>query len=346
MEDSDTRACNQEPDRDGASGMPPLGDFHAHEIAAGIQVGGPKTRSGLVRGEGLTPATQTPRRTSSLEETGIGKARQMRQRDTQALLHRREQQRALWAALRWVEEGRSLSGVAQQTGLHRLTLEKALLAAKERQEAIRRHLQTRGPLTSLLCYPDRGPWGQGSYFGNCTGYLIVDLLDYYQPQTVFDPMEGSGTTGEVCFDFKVDYVGCDLWAGFDLLSSPLPAQTFELIFWHPPYWPGHRYSSHPNDFSTAKTYAEYLERLREGLRRLQGLLSPSGHLVLVIGDGRRNGVFYPIHADILRWNLLPLDTMLIKEGDHHRRARHYRYGPTAFIPTLHEYVLVFKRGAE
>ena len=37
-----------------------------------------------------------------------------------------------------------------------------------------------------------------------------------------------------------------------------------------------------------------------------------------------------------------LGVTLIKLGDHERRANHYRYGPTKFIPTLHEYVLIFK----
>jgi hypothetical protein len=47
---------------------------------------------------------------------------------------------------------------------------------------------------------------------------------------------------------------------------------------------------------------------------------------------------------VIQWQLLPLEAILIKEGDHARRARHFRYGPTRFIPTLHEYVLIFKRG--
>jgi hypothetical protein len=193
-------------------------------------------------------------------------------------------------------------------------------------------------------YPDRGPWGQSGYKGNCPGFLMVDLLDYFKPTSVFDPMEGSGTTGEVCEDFQIAYEGRDLRSGFDVLSGPLPDRTFDLVFWHPPYWPGFRYSDHPNDFSTATTMADYLDRLRVAFSRLQTLLTHQGHLVMLIGDGRKSGVFYPIHTEVIQWSLLPLETILIKEGDHARRARHFRYGPTRFIPTLHEYVLIFKRG--
>ena len=247
-----------------------------------------------------------------------------------------------WEALRLVEQSRSIREAARLTGMSKSTVERAVLQAKSRQEAIRQHLQTRSGLTSLLRYPDRGPWGQSRYFGNCPGYLLVDLLDYFKPHSVFDPMEGSGTTREVCFDLHVEYEGRDLRTGFDLLSSPLPDRTFELIFWHPPYWPGHRYSDHPNDFSQATNQQDFLQRMQEGLQRLKTCLAPKGHLVMLIGDGRKNGVFYSVHSAILQWNILPVETILIKAGDHERRARHFQYGPTRFIPTLHEYVLIFK----
>lgn len=249
---------------------------------------------------------------------------------------------SLWSALRLIDNGRSFAEAERLTGVARVTLERAHVAAKGRQELIRQHLQTRRDLTSLLRYPERGPWGEARYFGNCNGYVVLDLIDYFKPASVFDPMEGSGTTAEVCFDLKVDYEGRDLRSGFDLLSSPLPERQFDLIFWHPPYWPGHQYSDHPNDFSNAKGCRDFLDRIRTGITRLKDLLAPAGHLAILIGDGRKQGIFYPIHSEIIQWNLLPLETVLIKAGDHERRARYFRYGPSRFIPTLHEYLLIFK----
>ena len=255
-----------------------------------------------------------------------------------------DRQRRAREALRLVRSGQSVAEVAERTGLHRLAIERALRDAIERQTVIRQHLQSRSGLTSLLRYPNRGPWGQAGYMGNCPGFLIVDLLDYLKPTSVFDPMEGSGTTGEVCEDFQIEYEGRDLRSGFDVLSSHFPDRCFDLVFWHPPYWRGFRYSDHPNDLSTATSMADYLDRLHTGLTRLHTLLTPAGHLVMLIGDGRKSGMFYSIHADVLQWRVLPLEAILIKEGDHARRARHFRYGPTKFIPTLHEYALIFKRG--
>ena len=254
--------------------------------------------------------------------------------------------RQLWEALRELQAGRAFSEIERRTRIPRKTLEQAIVEAGFRQQLLRTHMQSRSGVTSLVRYPDRGPWGKSKYFGNCTGFLVADLLDYFKPQSVFDPMEGSGTTGEVCFDMSVEYVGTDLREGFDLLSSPLPDRRFDLVFWHPPYWPGFRYSDHPNDFSNVKNAEGFLARIREGLSRLAGLLTPTGHLVIVIGDGRKNGVFYPLHATIIQWGILPLEAILIKEGDHNRHARHFRYGPTRFIPTLHEYVMIFKGGPQ
>ncbi len=255
----------------------------------------------------------------------------------------RSPQENLRQALRFAEAGHSLMEAETLFGFPRNDLEQHLIQAKARQALIRQHLQSRPRLTSLLRYPDRGPWGASRYFGNCSGYLVVDLLDYLKPRSLFDPMEGSGTAGDVCFDFDVEYCGGDIQHGFDLLSSPLPERQFDVAFWHPPYWPGHRYSTHPNDFSSAKNIKQYLLALHAGFTRLMDCLVPGGHLALFIGDGRKQGTFYPIHTDIIQWQLLRLDAVLVKEGDHQRRAQFFRYGPTPFIPTLHEYLLIFQK---
>ena len=62
-------------------------------------------------------------------------------------------------------------------------------------------------------------------------------------------------------------------------------------------------------------------------------------------DGHRGwaqeGVCYPVQSALIQWGLLPLDAVLIEEGDHARRARPCQYGPTRSIPTLHDYGLIF-----
>src|SRR5579883_2816544 len=48
-------------------------------------------------------------------------------------------------------------------------------------------------LTSLYHNSRAGDYGDRSYPGNCGGNLIRDLLRFYRPMTVLDPMTGSGT---------------------------------------------------------------------------------------------------------------------------------------------------------
>ena len=48
-------------------------------------------------------------------------------------------------------------------------------------------------LTSLYHKAYRGPYGNAGYPGNCGGELIKDLLRYFQPTHVPDPVIGSST---------------------------------------------------------------------------------------------------------------------------------------------------------
>jgi hypothetical protein len=43
-------------------------------------------------------------------------------------------------------------------------------------------------LTSLYHNPEPGPYGDRGYPGNCSGNLIRDLLRYFSPRNVFDPL--------------------------------------------------------------------------------------------------------------------------------------------------------------
>lgn len=70
-------------------------------------------------------------------------------------------------------------------------------------------------LTSLYHFDEAGSYGDRSYPGNCGGNLIRDLLRYFQPRSVFDPMTGSGTCRDVCRELGVACVSGDIHAGFD-----------------------------------------------------------------------------------------------------------------------------------
>src|SRR5881409_3069827 len=51
-------------------------------------------------------------------------------------------------------------------------------------------------LTSLYHFHRAGEYGDRTWPGNCGGNLIEDLLAYFQPGLVYDPMSGSGTCAD------------------------------------------------------------------------------------------------------------------------------------------------------
>src|SRR5687768_7197492 len=69
-------------------------------------------------------------------------------------------------------------------------------------------------LTSLYHFHRAGEYGDRSYPGNCGGNLIRDLLLYFQPSLVFDPMSGSGTCKDVCTELNIACVSDDIHRGF------------------------------------------------------------------------------------------------------------------------------------
>src|SRR5436853_7347131 len=70
-------------------------------------------------------------------------------------------------------------------------------------------------LTSLYHYDDAGAYGQRNYPGNCGGNLIKDLLAYFQPGLVCDPMAGSGTCRDVCNELDIPCLSSDIHDGQD-----------------------------------------------------------------------------------------------------------------------------------
>src|SRR5690242_4500261 len=73
-------------------------------------------------------------------------------------------------------------------------------------------------LTSLYHFDRAGEYGDRSYPGNCGGNLIRDLLLYFLPARVFDPMTGSGTCGDVCAEMEIPCVSTDIHLGFDAVN--------------------------------------------------------------------------------------------------------------------------------
>ena len=206
-------------------------------------------------------------------------------------------------------------------------------------------------LCSVVSYPDRGPWGDPKYRGNCSGWLAKDLILRFGVQSVFDPMEGSGTIREVVHGINlyrqknILYEGRDLKQGWDILTSPMPEKQFDMVWYHPPYWDIILYSNDSKDLSNCRTLEEFENRLNRSVERLMGALKPGGILVVLIGDKRRNGAYYPLIRTLLMSQKIgELKAIIIKIQFHCQSDKKTYLARNPFmIPIKHEYCLVYQK---
>lgn len=208
---------------------------------------------------------------------------------------------------------------------------------------------TRSPvpwLTSIHASEGRGPYGDARYRGNCSGLLIRDLLLYYRPRRVFDPMSGSGTCRDVCRELDITCVSSDLHKGFDVTAPEcfLELGEFDFIWLHPPYWNMIRYGDNPQCLSNAPTRAAFCDSLRLMFQHVGSVLARNGRLCVLMGDGKDND----------HYMALPFRTFIAAEQEGYRLAApeiiRFSHGTTSsskrysssFIPRLHDVCLILR----
>jgi hypothetical protein len=203
-------------------------------------------------------------------------------------------------------------------------------------------------LTSLYHFDRAGEYGSRKWPGNCGGMLIRDLLTYFRPGLVFDPMSGSGTARDVCEDLGIPCMAFDIHQNFDACDPREfpPAETFDFIWAHPPYWKQKLYADDPRDLSRAPTLDDFLRRYGQFIRNCKASLKPGGKLAILMGDYTdREAGFVPLvfHTKRLAFasGLKQHCTDIIRFSHGNSSSRKvYR---TSFIPGLHDVCMVFER---
>lgn len=211
--------------------------------------------------------------------------------------------------------------------------------------------------TSILSFPERGTYGKSNWRGNCSGYIIREMLEYFRPQVFVDPAEGGGTSGDVSRELKnkgwqIEYIGLDLQSGFNLLKDSLRkclgTRSADYVFFHPPYANMIRYSgyvwgnkAHPDDLSNCKNYEDFLTKMTVALQNIYEAVTSGGNYSILIGDLRKNGEYISIQSDLLQLAPGKLTGVLIKAQ--HNCASEYKNYSGKFIPISHEYLLNFRK---
>lgn len=203
-------------------------------------------------------------------------------------------------------------------------------------------------LTSLYHNPNAGSYGDRTYPGNCGGNLIKDLLRYFQPQLVFDPMTGSGTCRDVCYELGIACHSTDLKQGFDA-TNPEHYQElglFDFIWAHPPYWRQKICSKSPHDLSQCETVERFLDRYADFIQSCADVLLPSGKFAILMGDySDRKAGFVPLtfYTKQLAFGagLRQTCTDIIRFS--HGATSSKKVYRSAFIPGLHDVCMIFEK---
>lgn len=203
-------------------------------------------------------------------------------------------------------------------------------------------------LTSLYHFDRAGEYGSRAWPGNCGGMLIKDLLAYFKPGMVFDPMTGSGTAADVCRELGIPCMTGDIHQGFDACDpQAFPSGgTFDFIWAHPPYWRMKLYAEDPRDLSRAPTLDAFLRRYGQFIRNCRGALKPGGKLAILMGDySDRDEGYTPLvyHTKRLAFaaGLKQHCTDIIRFS--HGNSSSKKVYRSSFIPGLHDVCAIFEK---
>ncbi len=202
-------------------------------------------------------------------------------------------------------------------------------------------------LTNL--YHRAGEYGDRGYPGNCGGRLIKDLLRYFQPQSVFDPMTGSGTCRDVCAELGIYCWSSDLNGDQDACDAArFPRACFEFAWIHPPYWRQKLYCDDQRDLSRTPTLETFLDRYRLLIETCAGAVVRGGHVAILMGDYcDRQAGFVPLtyHTKRLAFaaGLMQPCTDIVRFS--HGASSGKKVYRSSFIPGLHDVCSVFEKPA-
>ena len=217
--------------------------------------------------------------------------------------------------------------------------------------------------SSVLSFPERGPWGDSKYRGNCSGYIQAYLIWKYQVQRLAELFAGSGTGSDVCKDMEISYIGADLNPNpvrpdilvVDAINDDVPEEFYgaDMVFMHPPYgaeihipYAGNMYADPTGDLSKSDLgqmpWDEFMKQLNSVVMKYYAAMDNGSRMSILMGDVRRNGLHSMLN-DIVKPG--ELEQIIIKMQHNTVSGRSGNdYGKfKKFVPLVHEYILVLKK---
>lgn len=204
-------------------------------------------------------------------------------------------------------------------------------------------------MQSIVSYKERGKYGNSNYRGNCSGFIIKDLIEHFypkaKPKKFIEIFSGGGTGKDVANELNIkNSLHLDLNNGWDALIDEIPSGS-DFVFSHPPYWNIINYEKQrnkyePNDLSNNMSYEEFIKKLNIVNEKIYYSLINGGRHITLLGDVRKNGKYYSIVKD-MKW-YGDLESHIIKV-QHNCVSDNKIYNNNSFIAIKHEHILVFKK---
>jgi hypothetical protein len=115
--------------------------------------------------------------------------------------------------------------------------------------------------------------------------LIKELLQWFKPASVFDPMSGTGLCRDACQALNIYCWSSGIHEGIDACDASLfPRACFDFCWIHPPYWRTKLYTNDSRDLSRAPTFEAFLGRYRLLIENCAGAITTGGRVAILIGD--------------------------------------------------------------
>lgn len=213
-------------------------------------------------------------------------------------------------------------------------------------------------MKSVMSFPNRGLWGKSDWRGNTSGYVIKEMCEHFKPKLFVDACEGSGTSGDVCREMGIDYVGLDLYKGNDFtkdfILNQLP-RAADICFTHPPYHDMITYSGEvyqgirEGDTSRCLSPEEFIAKSQVMLLNQREATRAGGIYATLIGDHRGGtlgkGNFRSYQSDFIQ--MMPKDELLsVAIKLQHNCLSDNRVYSGSFVPIMHEYLILWKKASK
>lgn len=222
--------------------------------------------------------------------------------------------------------------------------------------------------TTILSFPDRGPWGQASYRGNFSGWIPASLIYRYDAHSVSEIFAGGGTTSDLCKDLELPYVGIDLNPNpvrNNIISMNILDEEMELPdgfydadlqILHPPY-PGINNIHYSNNmWKDTKAVAvndiqemswdKGMNAINKAILRGYAAMPSGSYQAVVVGDIRRkvNGksTFHSMMTNLA----IPGELVQILVKMQHNTVsgrNNYDTNKKNFFMVAHEFIVVVKK---